>query len=118
MDQVVADSPDPIRLGGISRVLAGQIAAMTDMEVRDTILGHVQRGGTPVGFDRVLATVFGYEATRLIEAGKFNRMIAMVGGKITSVPIEDVAGHQRVVPIDCVEIMAARAVGTCFGDEV
>ena len=69
VEKIVHDSPDPIRLGGVSTVLADQISSKTHLETRATILGHVQRGGTPVAFDRVLATRFGYKAIELIAAG-------------------------------------------------
>ncbi|MCK4341256.1 MAG: 6-phosphofructokinase [Phycisphaerae bacterium] len=116
VDQVVHDSPDPIRLGGISAVLAGQIAAETHLETRATILGHVQRGGTPVAFDRVLATQFGYQAVNLIAEERWNHMVVMQNGQPGTVPIEAVAGQQRTVPPDDPLIAMARSVGTCMGD--
>ncbi len=116
VDQVVKDSPDPIRLGGISQVLARQIAERTGLECRATILGHVQRGGGPVPADRILGTVFGHQALQLILAGEYNRLVVMQQGRLTSVPIESVAGQQRLVPLDDPLIAAARAVGTSFGD--
>lgn len=117
VDKIVHDSPDPVRLGGVSTVLAEAISARTHRETRATILGHVQRGGTPVAFDRVLATQFGFKAIELLEAGKFNQMAVLRGGQIGSVPITDVAGQQRTVPPDDILIQMARAVGTCMGDE-
>lgn len=116
VQKIVKDSPDPVRLGGISQVLAGQIEREFGLESRATILGHVQRGGTPVAFDRVLATLFGHKALEMALAGEFNRLVVMQNGQITSVPFEVVAGKQRLVPIDHPLIAAARGVGTCFGD--
>jgi 6-phosphofructokinase 1 len=116
--RVVADSPDPIRLGGVSQVLSDQIAERTGLESRATILGHVQRGGTPIAADRVLGTLFGYRALELLVAGKFNELVVMQGGKLASVPLAEVAGRQRMVPLDHPLIAAARAVGTTFGDEL
>lgn len=118
VDKVVHDSPDPIRLGGISTVLAEQIAQRTHRETRATILGHVQRGGTPVAFDRVLATRFGFKAVQLIEEGVWNQMVVQQHGETTTVPIESVAGQQRTVPLDDPLIAMARAVGTSMGDRV
>lgn len=116
VNRVVHDSPDPLRLGGVSEVLADQISEHTHLETRATILGHVQRGGTPCAFDRVLATKFGHAALNLVIAGQYNRVVVTQSGEITSVPISDVANQQRLIdPFDPL-ITAARGVGTCFGD--
>ena len=115
--RVVADSPDPIRLGGISTVLCEQIEERTGLECRATILGHVQRGGTPVAADRVLGTLFGHKAIELALQGRFGQLVVMQKMQVTSVPLADVAGKQRTVPTDHPLIAAARGVGTCFGDE-
>jgi phosphofructokinase-like protein len=116
VDKIVHDSPDPIRLGGIAEVLSEQIANETHLETRATILGHVQRGGTPVAFDRVLATRFGFKAVQMIAAGEWNQMAVSQHGRIATVPIADIAGQQRLVPADDPLIATARAVGTCMGD--
>ncbi len=116
VERMVHDSPDPIRLGGVSVVLAEQIAARTHLETRATILGHVQRGGAPVAYDRVLATRFGFKAVEMIAAGQWNEMAVVQNGQIGSVPIELVANKQRTVPLDDPLIAIARAVGTCMGD--
>ncbi len=116
VDRVVHESPDPIRLGGVSEVLCEQISERTRLEGRATILGHVQRGGKPTARDRVLATQFGYRAIEMLMAGELNRMVAMQNGRLTSVPISEVADQQRTVPPDHPLIAACRAVGVCFGD--
>jgi ATP-dependent phosphofructokinase / diphosphate-dependent phosphofructokinase len=115
--KLIKDSPDPVRLGGISQMLAEQIETQFGLECRATILGHVQRGGTPVAEDRVLATLFGHKALELALANQFNELVVMQNGQITSIPFEIVAGRQRLVPLDHPLIEAARGVGTCFGDE-
>lgn len=114
--RVVADSPDPIRLGGIANVLCEQIAERTGLESRATILGHVQRGGTPIPEDRVLGTSFGYHAMELLRAKRFNELVVMRDGRLGSVPLANVAGKQRLVPRDHPLIAAARGIGTSFGD--
>jgi len=114
VDRVVADSPDPIRLGGVSEVLAHQISERTGLESRATILGHVQRGGTPCAQDRVLATQFGHHAVRLIESGEMNRLVVMQRSEITSVEINSVAGQQRTVPPDHPLVAACRSIGVAF----
>ncbi|RMF61469.1 MAG: ATP-dependent 6-phosphofructokinase [Calditrichaeota bacterium] len=113
--RIVEDSPDPVRLGGISHVIANQIEEHTEIECRVTILGHLQRGGTPTPFDRILATQFSVKAMEMVNEKKFNQMVAYQGGKLVSVPIEKVMGKQRTVPVDCDLIQAALAVGTSFG---
>lgn len=115
VDQVVHDSPDPVRLGGVSQVLSKQIAERTGLECRATILGHVQRGGCPSPQDRVLGTMFGHHAVELLMSGHHNRLVVMQDGKLASVALSDVAGKQRTVPPDDRLIAAGRAVGTSFG---
>ncbi|MCG3125214.1 MAG: Pyrophosphate--fructose 6-phosphate 1-phosphotransferase [Phycisphaerae bacterium] len=116
VDRVVHESPDPIRLGGISAVLSREIAQKTHLETRATILGHVQRGGAPVATDRVLAMRFGHKAIQLVAMHEWNNIVVMQGGETTFVPITSVAGQQRLVPIDDPLIAMARSVETCMGD--
>jgi len=109
-------SPDPIRLGGIGQKVAQDIEAATGIETRTVSLGHVQRGGTPVAADRVLATEFGGAAIELLMAGERGRLVVMKGRTVTHIPLEEAAGKQRLVPLDLPLLRAARNVGTCFGD--
>jgi 6-phosphofructokinase 1 len=109
-------SPDPVRLGGIGQLLAEEIEARTEIETRTVKLGHVQRGGTPVSTDRVLATEFGYKAIELLTAGERSRLVVMKGRTVTHIPLEDAEGKQRLVPADHPLVLAARNIGTCFGD--
>ena len=119
-EQVVArrieNSPDPIRLGGVGEQLTKQIEDKTGIETRSTVLGHTQRGGTPVAADRVLATQFGHYAMELLLAGNANRMVVMCEGRLDHVDILHAANKQRLVPADDPVITAARALKTCFGD--
>lgn len=112
----IESSPDPIRLGGVAQVLAGQIEEVCRMDTRATILGHVQRGGTPTPSDRVLATQYGFEALELLMSGAQAQLVVMQHGEITHIDIASVANQQRTVPTDHPLICAARGVGTCFGD--
>jgi phosphofructokinase-like protein len=114
--QIIADSPDPVRYGGVGEVLAARIEKMTYLEARATVLGHVQRGGTPIAADRVLATEYGHAAVRLLVEGRFNRMVTLQQGRLTDVDIAAVADQQRLVPVDHPLIRAARSVGVSFGD--
>jgi len=86
------------------------------METRVTVLGHLQRGGLPTPFDRILATRFGTHAAEMLSEGVYNRMVCLHGSEVTSVPLEQIAGKIKLVPPDHPLITAARRVGTNFGD--
>lgn len=116
VDRTIADSPDPIRYGGIANVLHRQLEMCSNIEARAVVLGHVQRGGTPCAFDRAIATQFGFHATEMLARGEYNRLVVVNRGKYGSVPIGEVANRQRVVSPDDDLVRAARAVGTGFGD--
>jgi 6-phosphofructokinase 1 len=109
-------SPDPVRLGGVGHVLRERLQPHLKSEVRATVLGHVQRGGDPTPFDRVLATRFGHHAARLVIEGRFGRMVTLQGGRIGSVAIADVANTQRTVPPDHELLAMARDIGVCLGE--
>lgn len=113
--QEIADSPDPIRLGGIGHVLENALRTHIRSEIRTTILGHMQRGGSPNAYDRNLATAFGSYAASMIAQGQYGRMVALNGGRLTSVAFADIAGKTRTVPPDAPMMAAALSVGTSFG---
>jgi len=117
VQRIVPDSHEKARLGGIGQRVMEDIESATGLESRVVVLGHLQRGGSPTAFDRVLATRFGYEAMRLVVEGRFGRMASLRGSRITSVAISTVAGKQRLVPRTSPLIRTARAVGTEFGDK-
>ncbi|HSW42728.1 MAG TPA: ATP-dependent 6-phosphofructokinase [Patescibacteria group bacterium] len=96
--------------------LAHQLEQLTGLESRVSILGYIQRGGTPSPADRLLATRLGSAAADLVHAGTFGVMVAARGDEAVAVPLEEVAGRRRLVPIDHAWIVAARQVGTCLGD--
>lgn len=103
------------RLGGIGSRVSQEIEALTGLESRATILGHLQRGGSPTSYDRVLATRFGVRAVELFVAGLYNRMVCLKGNRIDSVDLgEAVAGTKHVDP-NSEQVRAALAVGTSFG---
>ena len=87
-----------VRLGGVGQMLADEIERRTGKEARAAVLGHIQRGGTPTAFDRVLATRFGVHAIRAVEAGKFGTMVALRGTDIISVPLGEATSVLKVVP--------------------
>lgn len=111
----VKDSSDRVRLGGVGHVLAEQLRSRLDSEVRTTILGHMQRGGTPTSYDRNLATVFGTRAASLVAQGHFGVMAALQDGSFTQVPLSRVANKTRSVPLDSPLIASTAAVGVSFG---
>jgi 6-phosphofructokinase 1 len=96
--------------------LAQQLESLTGLESRLSILGYMQRGGTPSCDDRLLATKLGYACADLIHQGVFGVMVASRGDSAHPVPIRDVAGHRKDVPQNHPWVQAARAVGTCLGD--
>lgn len=96
--------------------LSGRLEELTGLECRVTILGYVQRGGTPSAIDRLLATRLGAACADLILQGRFGVMVAARGEGAQAVPLEQVAGKRREVPPNHPWVAAARAVGTCFGD--
>ena len=116
VDRRIADSPDPVRLGGIANRLLWQLQPHLNSEVRATVLGHVQRGGSPTPNDRVLATQFGNEAAKLVLAGKFNRMVTLSQGVMGSVSLDTVSGRNRLVPANHPLLQTARQIGVAFGD--
>ncbi len=94
------------RLGGISQALASEIEGRTGIETRVTILGHVQRGGTPTAFDRVLATRYGIAAADAAQDGAWGRMVALRSDRIERVPLADAVGHPKLVDLDLYEQVA------------
>ena len=111
----IADSPDPLRLGGVAVWLQHELQPLLRSEVRSTVLGHTQRGGTPTAFDRVLATRFGYHAAQMVKAGEFESMVALQADTCVSVLLGDVAGRVRKVPAEHALVHAARGLGVCLG---
>lgn len=106
------------RLGGIGQVVAEAIEARSGMESRATILGHLQRGGTPTSVDRVLATRFGVQAVELVQACRWNEMVCLQGGIIGSVPLGEAVSSTKRIDPGCEQVRAAAAVGTSFGSPV
>ncbi|MBT7828211.1 MAG: 6-phosphofructokinase [Bacteroidetes bacterium] len=100
-----------------AQYISDLISKNTGYESRQTILGYIQRGGTPSAADRILATRFGNFATLLISQGNFGNMIAIRGNKMHAVPLSEVGGKKKLVPIDYPMIKGARKMDTCFGDK-
>ena len=93
-----------IHLGGVGYYLGKEIEKHLNIETRVVVLGHLQRGGSPTAFDRILATRFGIAAIDLVHEGKFDRMVAIKGNKIVSVPFKEVVGKRKLVDLELYDI--------------
>ncbi|MBN2129304.1 MAG: 6-phosphofructokinase [Sedimentisphaerales bacterium] len=116
IQRMVEESTIAVRLGGISFALGEQIEQATGLTARPVVLGHLQRGGSPTAFDRVLATRLGAKAMDLAHEGDFGHMVGVRGSRLVKVPLTKVAQGPRNVPKDEPLIAVARSVGTSFGD--
>lgn len=116
VSKVVENSPDPIRLGGIGNKIAGDIEKLTCIETRVTVLGHLQRGGRPIPYDRILSTRYGVKAVELINEGIFGVMVSLQGNAITYASLEEAVGKIKNVQPDGELVKIAKSVGVAFGD--
>ena len=116
--KIVKDSPDPIRLGGIGNKLAEDLEKiLPDKEVRCTVLGHIQRGGTTSTYDRILSTRYGVSAVELIKENKFGHMVCLKDGKISSDSLENVIGQKsKLVDPNGELVKMAKKIGISFAD--
>ena len=104
------------RMGGIGELVAEEVAARTDREVRVCVLGHLQRGGAPTTLDRILGTRFGIHAVKMIAAGQYGQMVSYQNYLVTEVPISDAVNRLRLVSPEGQMVQTARAVDIDFGD--
>jgi len=112
----IVDSPDPIRLGGIGNIVARELEKLLDRETRTTVLGHVQRGGIPTPYDRMLGTRFGAHAVRAAVEGESDVMVRLRGQVIDTVPLAEAIAKLRRVDPDGELVRTARSLRTSFGD--
>lgn len=118
VQSVVADSPDPIRLGGIGNKVALDLHELCGNESRATILGHLQRGGSPSSADRILSSRYGIAAVELAEKGLFGNMVTLKGTEMSYDSLEHVIGQvTKNVDPNCEMVRAAKSLGIVFGDE-
>ena len=101
------------RLGGIGDVVTAQWRRVCQADVRVTVLGHLQRGGSPTAFDRLLATRFGSTAVHLIAQGQVGHMVALRDGQITAVPLGDAVSQPQQVPLESDLVRAAVGLHIC-----
>ena len=119
-DPIYARGGDEVfvpRLGGIGAEVMDVLARTCGIETRVTVLGHLQRGGSPSAFDRTLCTRMGGAAVRLVVAGKFGRMVALSGGEVVDVSLQEALAHPRRIDLNSDIIWTARGMGICLGDE-
>ncbi len=114
--RIVKESVNSVRLGGIGFVLGAEIEKITGLETRTVVMGHLQRGGSPTPFDRVLATQLGTKAVDMIQNKEFGYMVGVQRNSLVKVSLRTVAEGIKTVPLDHPLIKSARSVGTCFGD--
>ena len=106
-----------VRLGGVARKLVNDLKAMGfEPDMRETVLGHLQRGGSPIAYDRILATQFGVKAFEMVLEGKFGQMAAYSHPDIVSVPFKDAIDKPKLVDPNCDLVKTAKGVGIGFGD--
>ncbi len=113
--EAAQDTASVERLGGIGAWVAAEIAKRTDVETRVTVLGHLQRGGGPTMYDRVLATRFGVHAVDLIARGRLGRMVCLRGRSMASVPIEKAVARMKLVPPRGELVVTGESIGISFG---
>lgn len=106
----------PVKDMSAARYIGKKISEMTGLETRETVLGYIQRGGTPSPMDRVLATQYGASAADLIAKQQYGKMVAMKNNNIVSVPLADVSGKLKLIEPDNPIVLQARNMGTSFGD--
>jgi ATP-dependent phosphofructokinase / diphosphate-dependent phosphofructokinase len=104
------------RYGGIAERIAREIARCTGKETRSLVLGHLQRGGSPIAYDRLISLRFGAAAVRCVDQGMFGTMVALDPPEIRAVPLQDAVDRIRTVPLDSDVVVTARDLGISFGD--
>ncbi|MDZ7690121.1 MAG: ATP-dependent 6-phosphofructokinase [Balneolaceae bacterium] len=104
------------QLGGIAQKVADELQERTGQESRSVVLGHLQRGGSPTTYDRLISMRFGASAIRCVENKNYNQLVVLKDNKLTTIPLSDVAGKMKSVQLDSDTVQTARDVGICLGD--
>lgn len=115
---LLSQEGEKARYGGVGMDLARALSDLTGFDARATVLGHLQRGGSPNHTDRILAQQMGVKAVDLIAEGAYNRMVACKDRAVTDVPISEVVKQEHCVDLEGFRMKTARALGVCFGDDV
>ncbi len=111
-----AEAGQAERLGGVGEQVARALAKKTGKDTRTVVLGHLVRGGSPTSFDRLAALRFGAAAVRALNEGQTDVMVSLAFPNVQYVPLEQVAGRMKAVPLDCDTLTTGRDMGICFGD--
>lgn len=114
--KIVKDSFEQIRLGGVGNLVGEQVEKSTGIETRVTVLGHLQRGGSPTPFDRILGSRLGAAAVNAVMDGRFGEMVCLRTPHIATVPLAEAIGEMRRVPLGSDMVRMARQIGVSFGD--
>ncbi len=107
---------DEVILGGVGEWVASEVRKRTNKDSRSLVLGHLQRGGSPTTFDRLLALRFGAAAVRMAEEGLFGQMVAWTPPTMSSVLLEDAIRRRKQVDLESDKVLTARSIGICLGD--
>ena len=108
---------DEMILGGVGEWVASEIRNRTEKDTRSLVLGHLQRGGSPTTFDRLLALRFGAAAVRFVEGKVFDHMVALIDSQMVAVPIAEAIAMRKKVDLNSDKVMTARDIGICLGDK-
>ncbi|WP_163339932.1 6-phosphofructokinase [Desulfopila sp. IMCC35008] len=107
---------EEVVLGGVGEYVASEIRKRTEKDTRSLVLGHLQRGGSPTTFDRLLALRFGAAAVRLVQENIFGQMVALANSKMVAVPLADAIKARKKVNLDSDKVLTAQDIGICLGD--
>lgn len=116
VEKMIKGRHDPIKLGGIGARLGADLEERTGIETRATVLGHLQRGGSPLSNDRILSTRYGVAAVDAAIKEKFGTMVALQGNSVVTVPLQEAINRLKLIPMDDEVLKAARSIGICLGD--
>lgn len=116
VERTIAGRTDPVKLGGIGAVLGRELEERAKMEARVTVLGHLQRGGSPVTYDRILATRYGVAAVEAALEEDYGVMVALKGREIVRVPLAEAVNQLKLIPLTDPLLLAARNLGIEMGD--
>jgi 6-phosphofructokinase 1 len=117
MSAVGRSADGTVHLGGIGHKVGKALENLTGLETRVMVVGHIQRGGSPTEFDRILASRYGEASVHLVANGEFGKMVALRGTAIKAVPIQEAIGETKKVYPSGTLVKVARSLGICFGDE-
>jgi 6-phosphofructokinase 1 len=105
-----------VQLGGIANHVAKELSERTGKESRSVVLGHLQRGGSPSTYDRLISLRFGAAAIRCVQERDFNKLVVLQDNKLTRIPITSISGKMKFISLESDTVQTARDIGICLGD--